>query len=461
MKNTIQLAFYGDDFTGSTDALEFLTRAGLRTVLFLENPSSEQMERFGNPEAIGVAGITRTMIPLEMKQTLAKAFTELKKLNPRHVHYKVCSTFDSSPEIGNIGTAIETGKEIFKNDFTPVLVAAPHLGRYSAFGNLFARMGIGSQGKIYRLDRHPSMCTHPVTPATESDLQVHLGRQTQLPIGLIDLVDLQSPVEEIQQKIEQELSAGKRILFFDGIYESQMVQIGEVLDRQVFEERPLFSVGSSGIEKALGDFWAEENRCQPRQTWDELVESSPLLVLSGSVSPVTAEQINRALENGFEGIAVDAMSLDVDDPESFINEYKQKILSAFKKGKSVILHTSKGPDDVRVQQIKELLEEKGWDEQTRRIETAKRFGKILGQSARRALEEFLVQRVVIAGGDTSGYVARELGIEAVEMLAPVFPGAPVCRAFASASPVDGMEVNLKGGQVGDANYFIKIKNGKI
>ncbi|WP_340114670.1 four-carbon acid sugar kinase family protein [Maribellus mangrovi] len=461
LTKNIQLAFYGDDFTGSTDAMEFLTRAGLRTVLFLENPSSEQMERFGNPEAIGIAGMTRAMIPNEMEQTLAKAFTELKKLNPRHVHYKVCSTFDSSPEIGNIGTAIETGQKIFKNDFTPVLVAAPHLGRYSAFGNLFARMGIGSQGKIFRLDRHPSMCAHPVTPATESDLQVHLGRQTQLPIGLIDLVDLQNEVDEIQQKIDVEVSAGKRILFFDGICDEQMAKIGAVIDRQVIEEQPLFSVGSSGIEKALGDYWADENRYQPRQSWTELKASGPMLVLSGSVSPVTADQITRAVESGFEEIAVDALIMDTDDPETFITEYQQKIISAFKKGQSVILHTSKGPDDPRVQQIKELLEGKGWDEQTRRIETSKRFGKILGQSARRALEEFQVKRMVIAGGDTSGYVARELGIEAVEMIAPVFPGAPVCKAFANASPVNGMEVNLKGGQVGDENYFIKIKKWKI
>ena len=31
---SILLAFYGDDFTGSTDALEFLSRAGAKTVLF-------------------------------------------------------------------------------------------------------------------------------------------------------------------------------------------------------------------------------------------------------------------------------------------------------------------------------------------------------------------------------------------------------------------------------------------
>ena len=44
----IFLAFYGDDFTGSTDALDFLSRAGIRTVLFLDNPTTEQIHRFGS-----------------------------------------------------------------------------------------------------------------------------------------------------------------------------------------------------------------------------------------------------------------------------------------------------------------------------------------------------------------------------------------------------------------------------
>jgi uncharacterized protein YgbK (DUF1537 family) len=39
----ILLAFYGDDLTGSTDALEFICRAGLRTFLFLEPPTIEQL----------------------------------------------------------------------------------------------------------------------------------------------------------------------------------------------------------------------------------------------------------------------------------------------------------------------------------------------------------------------------------------------------------------------------------
>ena len=405
--------------------------------------------------------MTRTMVPDEMSKTLGQAFSVLKSLNPRHVHYKVCSTFDSSPEIGNIGTAIETGARIFQNEFTPVLVAAPNLGRYSAFGNLYARMGIGSQGAIYRLDRHPSMCAHPITPALESDLRLHLSKQTSEPMGLIDLVDIVKPTSEIITKLNAEIAERKKIVFFDAMYEKQMITIGEVLDQKAGKNSPLFSVGSSGIEKALGDFWTKQKIFNPRTQWEQLSECQPMLVLSGSVSPITGSQIEWAVKNGFEDIEVNPQLMENEDFEFFISKYQKRIVSGLGKGKSVILHTSKGPEDPRVQKIKSILNKKGWDDQMMKSQTARIFGKILGQSARRALNQFPVKRLVIAGGDTSSFVARELGIEAVEMIAPLFSGSPLCRAFASGSPVDGIEVNLKGGQFGDETYFGALQKGKM
>src|ERR1700742_2107437 len=98
--NELLLAFYGDDFTGSTDALEFLSRAGIRTMLFIAPPSPQQLEVYKGLQAIGVAGMTRSMSPEEMESTLKPAFSSLRDLGARHVHYKVCSTFDSSPQTG-------------------------------------------------------------------------------------------------------------------------------------------------------------------------------------------------------------------------------------------------------------------------------------------------------------------------------------------------------------------------
>lgn len=172
----------------------------------------QEIKQFGELDALGIAGLTRSMEPDKMKENLDLAFQKISELNPRHVHYKVCSTFDSSPEIGNIGVAIECGLKHFENDFVPVLVAAPHLGRYMAFGNLFGQMGIGSKGEIFRLDKHPSMAYHPVTPAKEADLRDHLALQSHRSSGLIDLLDLQLPFNEIQHKLHK-LIENHQIIF--------------------------------------------------------------------------------------------------------------------------------------------------------------------------------------------------------------------------------------------------------
>jgi uncharacterized protein YgbK (DUF1537 family) len=60
---------------------------------------------FTDVGAVGLAGDSRAMTPEDIEQTLPGAFSQLKELGAPLFHYKVCSTFDSSPEIGSIGRA--------------------------------------------------------------------------------------------------------------------------------------------------------------------------------------------------------------------------------------------------------------------------------------------------------------------------------------------------------------------
>jgi len=174
------LTWYGDDFTGSTDVMEALTLGGVPAVLFLEPPTAEFVqERFpaaravgvAAARAVGVAGVSRSMTPSQMEAELPPIFTALKSLGAPLFHYKLCSTFDSSPSVGSIGKAIEIGWSIFQPDAVPMMVGAPPLKRYLLFGNLFATVG----ETTYRLDRHPTMSKHPSTPMNEGDLRLHLG----------------------------------------------------------------------------------------------------------------------------------------------------------------------------------------------------------------------------------------------------------------------------------------------
>jgi len=419
----LQLAYFADDFTGATDVLESLARAGLKVRLFLEPPTPEQCRGL---DAIGVAGLTRSLAPDAMEAVLRPALTALRDLGPRHVHYKVCSTFDSSPTVGSIGRAIEVGAAVFGGRPVPVLVAAPALGRYCAFGHLYARFGIGSSGAIYRLDRHPAISRHPVTPMNEADLRVHLGKQTGQRIGLLDVTALDAAPAATTAAFQAQLATGAQAVLIDGLNDAHLLRAGALID-SLANDGPLFSVGSSGIESALTAHWAGKESPREESRAPNLPpRTAPLLVVSGSCSTVTAGQIDWALAHGFTGIRFDPQSPD--QPAIL-----QAALNALKTGTHVVIYTSRGQADSVV--------------------TAETLGTQLGALTRHILAEAKVQGLVIAGGDTSSYVARALGITSLEILAPLAPGAPWCRAQAPGAAVDQLPVNFKGGQVGAENYF--------
>ncbi|OCX53071.1 serine kinase [Mucilaginibacter sp. PPCGB 2223] len=455
------LAYYGDDFTGSTDALEFLNRAGVKTLLFIEPPTQQQIENYPGLQAIGIAGMTRAMPPAEMEKILKPAFKSLKALGAVHVHYKVCSTFDSSPQIGSIGKAADVGAEAFGAPFIPVLVAAPALGRYCTFGNLFARMGIGSTGDIFRLDRHPSMSKHPVTPADESDLRLHLAKQTDKIIGLVDVLDITQGIESAKAKLQNELNNGKEIVFFDALEETHLPVIAQVTDAYATSDKPLFSIGSSGIEMALGALWEQQGIAQPKTEWPSPGKAKTMLVVSGSCSPVTAKQIEYAAEHDFAEVELDTVAMaNSADLKSSVAVYVQLIAELMQRGIPVIIHTSLGTDDVRFAKTYEHFAKQGLTQNDIKAKTAQLYGTALGLTVLGVAEKNALQRVIIAGGDTSGYVARAMGIEAVEMIAPLTPGAPLCKAYGQGA-VNGLEVVFKGGQVGAETYFDQVLQGKI
>lgn len=450
------LTFYGDDFTGSTDALEQLTLAGIRTFLFIKVPTAAQLARFRNLRALGVAGMTRSMTPAAMEKVLRPALKQLKALRPRHVHYKVCSTFDSSPRIGSIGRAIDVGLEVFKAGYVPVLAAAPTLGRYTVFGHHFARFGIGSTGAIHRLDRHPSISRHPVTPMTEADLRFHLSKQTKKRIALFDILKLSLPCKQARQALEQVLKEKPDVILFDALYSEHLSTIGRLMEDCASVREPLFSVGSSGVEMALGAHLNSyvrrrvetDSDTRGRSSSRTLTRPKQILVGSGSCSPVTSGQIAWALDHGFHEIALDPVKLTAPrTSELEVERGSTAAVALLRTGRSVIVHTTRGNSN-------------RWVTAKLKQNTAKALGGALGTVLRMAIERSHLRRLCIAGGDTSSYAARTLGIEAVEMIAPLTPGAPICRAYAPRSPAHDLEVVFKGGQVGPQNYFGLVERGK-
>jgi uncharacterized protein YgbK (DUF1537 family) len=67
------------------------------------------------------------------------------------------------------------------------------------------------------------------------------------------------------------------------------------------------------------------------------------------------------------------------------------------------------------------------------------------------------RRVVVCGGDTSSRVTRLLGVRSLSIAANPWGNVVLLLARAAGSAVDGVELLLKGGQVGDDDLFENIR----
>lgn len=439
MTSPLLVTWYGDDFTGSTDVLEALALAGLRAVLFLRPPDVETLRRFGDLDAVGLAGASRSESSVGMEVGLRASLTWLKALEAPVCHYKICSTFDSSPEIGSIGKAIDLGAEIFRQRVTPLVVGAPQLRRYTAFGNHFATLA----GEPYRLDRHPVMRRHPTTPMAEADLRLHLGEQTQKRVGLADLVTLKA--EDVEARIDTLMSGDSEVLLFDVIDDETQLAVGRAI-RRLQREDGLFVVGSSGIEYALMGAWRELGLIDELTHFPSPGPVDRVAVVSGSCSEVTGRQIEHAIEAGFAGIALDVDRLLSADVQTCVNECIESGLRRLADGRSVIIYTALGPT-VAGPPLPEAS----------RSEIGRRLGHIL----RELVERAGLKRVVIAGGDTSSHALEALEVIGLSVLMPLpdTPGSPLCNAHGPDGAVR-FQVSLKGGQIGADDYFSTIKSGR-
>lgn len=450
------LTYYGDDFTGSTDALEVLEWGGVRTMLFLEPPTPEFLaENFPDIEAIGVAGASRSMTPAEMDAVLPATFTALRALGAPAIHYKVCSTFDSSPQIGSIGHALDLGVAALGAQIVPVIVGAPFLRRYVAFSNLFAR----ADGVVYRIDRHPTMSQHPATPMTEGDLRLHLGKQTARRIGAIDLLQLAAPPEEVSQAVDDLRRTGVEAIVFDTTTDDHLRTIGGVLNTLIAgraDGSPQFVVGSSGVEKALIRDWQARGVVRQPEAPPTLNAVDQVIVMSGSAAPGSAAQIKWAQAHGYATIRLDAAQLvDADTADEERTTAVTAALSELARGRSVVLFSTLGPDDPAIALTKDRLAALKLDPR----KVSRILGKQQGLILRDLLERSTVRRVVVAGGDTCSYAVQQLGIFALRAAAPIAPGAPLCRAYSMVSELDGLEIALKGGQIGQPEYYDQIRRG--
>ncbi|MBX2831295.1 MAG: four-carbon acid sugar kinase family protein [Rhodospirillales bacterium] len=422
-----KIVFCADDFTGASDTLATLARAGLNARLYLTapEPSDDRNDPNKGPDSLDAFGVATSLRAMGVEDGVATIGAIAHKLvgacNGLY-HFKICSTFDSSPDTGNIAAIADRYASSVGAKWKAVIGGQPSLRRFCLLGNLFAGAG---DGELYRIDRHPVMSVHPVTPMNDADLCRHLGAQGWPKIGLIDFTIIRQGRAALIAEIRRRLAAGETETLFDVSEETDLLTIGEAI-REIAKTTAILCVGASSVAEALFPHLSP-NTDHPTKLHRR---PGPVFAFAGSRSSLTADQVTRACSYVKRSIAPS----DLCDPTA-LEALRAECLSILGDGKHLLVSLSDNRDHTIASH-----------------DLARASAAFIAGISHTVKLGFLL----IAGGDTSSLALQELGIDSLSFAADFDAGAPIIRAHASLATLDELPMLLKGGQMGKPDLFDNI-----
>ncbi|KZD23159.1 3-oxo-tetronate kinase [Tardiphaga robiniae] len=416
---TLALGCIADDYTGASDLANTLTRCGLRTVQTIGIPADDL--QLPEVDAVVVSLKSRSIAASKAVEKSRAAEKWMRSRGADHVLFKICSTFDST-DAGNIGPVMDALRIDSGDSIVLVTPAFPETGRTVYQGNLFV-------GAV-PLNESP-LKDHPLNPMHDSNLVRVLARQSVTNIGLVDLGVVACGADVVRTHLDGLSENGFGAAIIDAVFASDLETIGAVaLGHRV-------SVGASGMGLGLARALVASGRVKANAATS--IKDTPVggaaACLAGSCSQATLQQIARAEQ------VMPVLHLD---PEQVIagGAEVQRALGWAKErlGKGPVLIASSSTPD----QVTALQKRHGRDAAGHAIEQAM-------ADLAEGLVRAGVQRLVVAGGETSGAVVDRLGIPGFLVGAEIAAGVPVLRAVGAAERQ--MLLALKSGNFGGPAFF--------
>ncbi|MGQ7847210.1 3-oxo-tetronate kinase [Granulosicoccus sp. 3-233] len=405
------LGCIGDDFTGSSDLANTLAKQGMRVVQYTGVPSTAA-------DSIVEAGVvalkSRSIDPADAVRQSLEALEWLQAQGCEQFFFKYCSTFDSTPE-GNIGPVADALAEALDAHRIIVCPAFPGTGRSIYQGHLFVKDTLLNESGLQN---------HPLTPMTDPDIRRWLRPQTTFEVGHVAAASVFAGSEAIRAALDEQHEQGKRLIVVDALRDEDLMQIGAAVDTL-----PLIT-GGSGVALGLPENFRRRGLITGSGAhWRG--ESGKCVALSGSCSTATREQVARHLEKapGMEIVAADVIEGRVTP---------QGVADFLINADGVPLAYSSADPMV----VKEVQARFG------RERSAEALESFFAQVAR-CLVAGGVNRLLTAGGETSGAVVEGLQLDTLEIGPEIDPGVPALRAG------DSLVIALKSGNFGAPDYFEK------
>ena len=405
------LGCIADDFTGASDLANTLARAGMTVVQYSGVPDNVAEVSI---EA-GVIALKSRSIPKHdaIAQSL-KALEWLQAQGCKQFFFKYCSTFDSTAD-GNIGPVAEALALVLGVNQIIFCPAFPGTGRAVFQGHLFVKDQLLSDSP---------MRDHPLNPMRDSDLRRVLSSQSIGTVGHVPMAVVAQGESAIRKALVNEAREGRNLIVVDAIHDENLFAIGAAA-----KDLRLVTSGSGAAKGLPANFVKSGMLARTKIEWKG--QKGQCAVLSGSCSEATRRQIatHAGNETQYE-LDVAAVMRD----EVSVNELVSWLLS---QNGVPILYSSASP-----KLVKSVQADFGVNAVAAKLDRV--FGEVAIQ-----LVDAGIERLIVAGGETSGAVVEALALNILSIGPEIDPGVPAMRAGKT------LTLALKSGNFGSDDFFQK------
>ena len=405
----IKILIIADDFTGALDTGVKFAEAGAKTKVMTKWDDSFPDD---NSEVLVLCVPTRHDSPLD-------AYRKVRKV-VEAADGKVGTIFKKTDSAlrGNVGaelTAVLEGSHANNLYFIPAL---PSMNRFTS-GGVHYIDGIAVRDSVFGKD--------PFEPVTESYIPELMKKQCSTRIKSIWAEDA----------IKATPSCDKNAIL---VYDCESAEdLTAEVDTLCKKGVPHLLAGCSGLAQALAAYMGFENNVEAPK------KAGTLVVVCGSVNPISKAQMKYAEENGFSRIHLaEAQLLD-----------EEKTLSSMARGLVLVSEAGNGLLVDTLNAKKGILEDMPDEE---REELRALISTRAGLLIKDMFDAGLDSRLLIVGGDTLLAFANAIDCHEYYPVCEVESGVVLFRVSYAGKDY---EIISKSGGFGDEDLLVKIVNGEI
>lgn len=354
----IRLLIIADDFTGALDTGVKFSAAGASTKIITDVHTNFTGD---GPEVLVLCVPTRHLSPRE-------AYEAVRPVVERAAAAGIACIFKKTDSAlrGNVGAELEATLDGSGQQELCFIPALPKMKRVTLDGIHYID-GVPVSQSVFGQD--------PFEPVTESYVPSLMALQSDVPVQVIP-----------RDSQELRLSDEKCIYLFDcGSQEDLERQLTMLRDRGLLK----VLAGCSGLAESLPAYLGLSGGYA--KAYEKTTDR--LLVICGSVNPISSGQLDLAEQNGIPRIHLSMERLLGEDPQcaAAFQETADQLWAAYQNSSALVVDTLSGSGDASV--MEETAE---WNLEEIRQRVSQRIAALL----RELLDRGADARILIIGGDT-------------------------------------------------------------